>query len=295
MPIITNVPFFQYIYLYAAINLPLPGIPVCMERAYTGAFCDKTVPIHLKAYTHIYFNRVIYQLQINKSLQTSFILHLYSTGKILTAMPIQNLIAYAFICLLTVTSAASAQQETYKLQPGDVISINVVEHPEYSARHKIRPDGNINYPVLGEIKVSSLSCAELAKMMEEKLTSYINNPMVSVAVEKYYANKIYIIGNVRNPGRFEIYEPVTILNALAMCGGLTKKNASLVKIIKKSGEMKDVNLKTSFTAQNSDLPMLYPGDTLYVPSPFSVPWGLIATIVSIISSSIMIVVNVNRL
>ena len=49
---------------------------------------------------------------------------------------------------------AAGEGEEYVLKPGDVISVDVVEHAEFSGRHKIRPDGRINYPVIGELDVA---------------------------------------------------------------------------------------------------------------------------------------------
>jgi len=88
-----------------------------------------------------------------------------------------------------VSAVAYGGGDEYILQPGDVISINVVEHPEFSGRNKIRPDGRINYPVIGELDVASLSCAQLVKIMEGKLSPYVNNPVVSVSIDAYYSNK----------------------------------------------------------------------------------------------------------
>jgi polysaccharide export outer membrane protein len=72
-----------------------------------------------------------------------------------------------FLLMISVTCFGEAEE--YILQPGDVISISVVEHPEFSGRHKIRPDGRVNYPVIGEIEVASLTCAQLVKIMQGKL------------------------------------------------------------------------------------------------------------------------------
>ncbi|NLG18613.1 MAG: hypothetical protein GX556_14875, partial [Fibrobacter sp.] len=104
--------------------------------------------------------------------------------------------------------------QEYILQAGDVISINVVEHPEFSGRHKIRPDGRINYPVIGEIDVASLTCAQLVKIMQGKLLSYVNNPVISVSIEAYYANKIFVIGAVSKAGEYQIYEPIELVKVI---------------------------------------------------------------------------------
>lgn len=198
-----------------------------------------------------------------------------------------------FIILFCLT--CFAEVEEYILQAGDVISIQVVEHPEFSGRHKIRPDGRINYPVVGEIDVASLTCAQLVKIMQGKLASYVNNPVVSVSIEAYYANKIFVIGNVNKSGEYQIYEPIGILKALAMCGGLKNRKIKVIKIIRADGTVIDVNTKELWSVGADPKNVLYPGDTLYVPESFKVPWGFIATILGIVSITLTIVLNINRL
>lgn len=198
-----------------------------------------------------------------------------------------------FICAGYIVSFAEVEE--YVLQSGDVISIQVVEHPEFSGRHKIRPDGRINYPVVGEIDVASLTCAQLVKIMEGKLASYVNNPVVSVSIEAYYANKIFIIGSVRSSGEYQIYEPVEVIKALAMSGGLSSQRIKVIKIIRADGSVIDIKTDDLFTSGGKQSLLLYPGDTLYVPSSFSIPWGLFSTILGLVSVTLSIILNINSL
>ena len=195
-------------------------------------------------------------------------------------------IARGFFIFSLCLVPARAEPQEYVLQPGDVISVQVVEHPEFSGRHKIRPDGRINYPVIGEIIAASLTCAQLVKIMEGKLASYINSPVVSIAIEAYYANKIYIIGEVASTGQYEIYEPIDVQKALAMCGGLKNQKVKSIKIIRADGSVVDIPREKLWTSEVKRKYILYPGDTLYVPETFAIPWSVISAIVSIISMSL---------
>lgn len=204
-------------------------------------------------------------------------------------------IVLLILTLLTFTHLINAEVEEYVLQAGDVISINVVEHPEFSGRHKIRPDGRINYPVVGEIDIASLTPAQLVKIMQGKLASYVNNPVVSVSIEAYYANKIFIIGDVIRSGEFEIYEPIEIIKALAMCGGPRNRKVKEIKIIRSDGTVVNVSLKDFWSSGSKEKYILYPGDTLYVPDSFQVPWGLISTVLGVVSVGFSIVLSINSL
>ncbi|MBD3316993.1 MAG: hypothetical protein GF344_14485 [Chitinivibrionales bacterium] len=199
------------------------------------------------------------------------------------------------VFLLLPLLSTVAQVEEYILQPGDVISIQVVEHPEFSGQHKIRPDGRINYPVIGEVEVASLTPAQLVKIMQGKLASYVNNPVVSISIESYYANKIYIIGAVRNTGQFEIYEPVDLIKAIAISGGLLNDKVRMVKIIRADGTTVDVITKDIYSGGGKDKYMLYPGDTLYVPDSLKIPWGLLNTVLTALSTTVTIVIGINTL
>jgi polysaccharide biosynthesis/export protein len=199
--------------------------------------------------------------------------------------------------LFAFARAQGVATEEYILQPGDVIDIHVVEHPEFSGKHKIRPDGRINYPVVGEVEVASLSCAELVKLMEGKLSAYINNPVVSVAIEAYYANKVYIIGSVRKAGEYQIYEPIHVRKAMAMAGGLAGRRVRSLKIIRASGDVLTVRTKDLWSEEPSgttDSYVLRPGDTLYAPPSFQMPWALVSTVLSIINLSLVIILNSDR-
>jgi polysaccharide export outer membrane protein len=204
----------------------------------------------------------------------------------------------ASLFLLLFTSLCFGEAEEYILQPGDVISISVVEHPEFSGKHKIRPDGRINYPVIGELDVASLTCAQLVKIMQGKLSSYVNNPVVSVSIEEYYSNKIYIIGAVRQPGQYQIYEPIDILKAVAMCGGLQNLKVKTIRIIRGDGTVVPVETKTLWGNEgkrDTKKYVLYPGDTMYVPDTFEIPWAIILSVLTIIVLSLEIVIYTNSL
>ncbi|HUI93243.1 MAG TPA: polysaccharide biosynthesis/export family protein [Chitinivibrionales bacterium] len=199
----------------------------------------------------------------------------------------------ALLFIAALVTLCFGETEEYVLQPGDVISISVVEHPEFSGRHKIRPDGRINYPVIGELDVATLTCAQLVKIMQGKLSSYVNNPVVSVSIEEYYSNKIYIIGAVRQPGQYQIYEPIDILKAVAMCGGLQNLRIKTIRIIRADGSIVTVETKTLWGGEgkrDTKKYVLYPGDTMYVPESFEIPWALITTVLTVIILSMEIVI-----
>ena len=186
----------------------------------------------------------------------------------------------------------------YSLRPGDVISVNVVDNPEFSVRSKIRPDGKINFPVLGDVEVAGLTSSRVVADLQEKLQPYVNNAILSVTIEQYFANKIFILGGLNSNGEFEIFEPVDIIRAIAMAGGLKNPKTKEGRIIKSTGEIIVVPIRKLFSSEGAGKDenfMLYPGDTFYVPKVFVIPWTAWHLIVATLTNTIALYLIILRL
>ncbi len=193
---------------------------------------------------------------------------------------------FLFVCFLVSFSAVYGAVDEYILRPGDVIGINVVEHEEFSQKAKIRPDGRINYPLIGEIDVSGLTSAQLVKVMEEKLAPYVNNVVVSITIDSYFSNKIFIIGDVSRSGEYQIFEPVDVIKAIALAGGFKNPKVKNIRIVRASGDVVTLSVNNFWKKKSSrekEKYLLYPGDTLYVPESFKIPWSTIATVTTIVN------------
>src|SRR3989339_1517207 len=155
------------------------------------------------------------------------------------------IVLYLTIFLVGVLStlAFGARKSEYILRAGDVIEIKVVDHDEFSQKTRIRPDGMINYPVIGEIEVGGLTSEQLVKIMEEKLAPYVNNVVVSVSIDQYFSNRIFVIGDVGRSGEIQIFEPIDILKVLSLSGGLRSEKTRFLKIIRANGDISTVDLK----------------------------------------------------
>ena len=128
--------------------------------------------------------------------------------------------------------------------------------------------------------------------MESKLAPYINNPVVSVSIEAYYANKIYIIGDVNRPDAYEIYEPIDLIKAIAMSGGVKNTDDRIAKIIRGNGTIVTANLQDLWNGKvskrESEKYLLYPGDTIYIPESYLINWGFIATLLGCVCVALQI-------
>ncbi|MFA7061401.1 MAG: polysaccharide biosynthesis/export family protein [Pedobacter sp.] len=121
---------------------------------------------------------------------------------------------------LEVNNAPQHLGQDYIIGPGDVLGISVWRDDSLTKSVVVLPDGKIQYPLLGEIMVGGKTVAQLKKEFVEKLSSYIVDADITVEVKQSNSLFIYIIGKVNNPGRQMLVANTTVLQALAMAGGL---------------------------------------------------------------------------
>lgn len=164
--------------------------------------------------------------------------------------------------------------KNYFISAGDVVSINVSPADEFSKELTVQPDGTIDVPLLGSIKVSSMNVSELEKLLTSKFSKYLANPTVTVSVRKFSTYKVAIIGQVQRGGYYDYYEGMKILDLIASAGGLADyARTENVRIYRKTKSDKGEEKESSFELNLSDLfkgkidnnITLSQGDIVYVP------------------------------
>ena len=108
----------------------------------------------------------------------------------------------------------------FVIGPDDVLGINVWREPEMSRSVPVRPDGKISLPLLGEFEASGLTPRQLQAKLAKQLATLVSNPEVTVIVEQIKSQKFNIVGEVGHPGSFPLSKPMTVLDAVAVAGGL---------------------------------------------------------------------------
>lgn len=138
----------------------------------------------------------------------------------------------AIVVWLT-TSLAAFGQAAYRLQPGDLIEISVVEDEKLNRQVLIRPDGRISLPLAGTVRASGRTPEALQSAISSRLSKdFVQPPNVTVSLvslaqprfgeeEEVELNTVFVVGQVANPGRFQYPadEPITVLKALSLSGG----------------------------------------------------------------------------
>lgn len=143
------------------------------------------------------------------------------------------LVVSALILLnIFVANAAEETGKEYAIAANDILEITVYDESDLSTTVRVAQDGTISYPLLGNIKVAGLTVraleGDITKLLAE---DYLVNPQVKVFVKQYA--KISILGEVRNPGSYEMREKLTLTEAIALAQGFnTTANAADIKIVR---------------------------------------------------------------
>ncbi|MDD5132021.1 MAG: polysaccharide biosynthesis/export family protein [bacterium] len=160
----------------------------------------------------------------------------------------------------------------YRLGPDDVLQIITRNHDEFSGKFTIDPYGKILIPMIGEIKAEDLTREEFVEVLKEEIGKYVQDPNVMVSIMQYRSKVVYILGEVRSPGKYPVEgDSIALRDAIASAGFPTGLAATWrVYIIKPRTvrpSYKIVNLyKILYRGKMKNNVTLTPGDIVYVPS-----------------------------
>jgi polysaccharide export outer membrane protein len=159
--------------------------------------------------------------------------------------------------------------QEYRMSPGDKLRIEVYKDPQLSQSVQVRPDGKITLPLIGDIDANARTPIELRDAIGTALKEYITNPTVTVIVVEATTATAYVTGEVNHPGAVNLQAPLTVLQALAIAGGLKDfANAKNIRILRKDPitgmQMIPFNYKDALKSARAPV-YLHPGDTVVVP------------------------------
>ena len=117
----------------------------------------------------------------------------------------------------------SAQQVfPYVLGPGDEISVKVWRNDDLARSIQVDPSGNIQFPLVGELKASGLTIIQLRQKMTSLLSEYIVDPQVDINVSRTTGLRLHILGEVNSPGTLEWRMGMLAWEAIAKAGGFNR-------------------------------------------------------------------------
>lgn len=173
--------------------------------------------------------------------------------------------------------AASSDQvsENYLIGALDEITVFVWRNPELGSRTQVRPDGRITTPLITDMVAVGKTPAQLAEDIRVVLAEYIQDPLVSVMVDRpqgTFSQQIRIVGATERPAAIPYRANMTLLDAMIAVGGLSEyaagDRARLIRVDRASGRQREYDLRIARLLKRGDVKAnvrLEPGDVIIIP------------------------------
>lgn len=189
----------------------------------------------------------------------------------------QRLILYASVLLSTCFSLAAAQALSdratqYRLGYDDVVTLTYRYTPEFSQDVTIGPDGRAHVAGLGSIAGLGLTLDEFKEQLVALSATRLVSPDLTLTLKTYVKPHVMVEGEVNSPGRVEFRNDISVLDAIALAGGLRPSGARNNILLLRTEPNGDTTTRVvnigSLLRQHKlqEIPKLHPGDVLYVSS-----------------------------
>ena len=190
------------------------------------------------------------------------------------------LLALLLVGLQNPGTVSSQQNANYVVGAQDVLTVTVFNEPQLSGRFRVENDGQFNYPFLGRLQAAGTTLAEIAALVKTRLADgYLRDPQVTVDVEQFRSQNVFVMGEVRTPGRYTLTGSVTLVEALAQAGSIAptagnevlilrpRKTTSESPTLPDSGDadVQRVNLRDIQAGKLAANVTIRDGDTIFVP------------------------------
>ncbi len=173
-------------------------------------------------------------------------------------------------------SATVIDDYSYRIGPRDVLNVLVWDHPELSnpmgnfqdieaMGRLVREDGTIFFPYAGVLQVAGKTTEQVRRELTEALRPFIQSPQVDVRVVAFRNQRVYITGEVAQPGVLPVNDvPMTVLDAINRDGGLTEFSDRRRAVLTRDGERREIDLLALFNDGRGNM-LLRDGDVLFIP------------------------------
>jgi polysaccharide export outer membrane protein len=177
--------------------------------------------------------------------------------------------------LASVLQGLQTQKTDYKIGGADLLDIQVYQQKDLDRLLRVSQNGTITFPLIGTVRVGGLAVAQAEEAISTKLKDYIISPQVSVFIKEYGNKKVFVLGEVKKPGSFDLptEAKLTVLEAVSLAGGFSAIAApDRTKVIRTvAGKSQSLTVVVSDITtrgeKHKDIP-LEPGDVVWVPQSF---------------------------
>jgi len=162
--------------------------------------------------------------------------------------------------------------QKYIVGEGDILVIKVYDNEELDTTVRVGADGIINMPLLGQVKVGGMGVSSIASNIESLLADgFLLSPQVNVFVEEYRSKKVTILGQVNQPGLYELQGSISLLELISRASGLTEDAGGLITIKRQTLNAEDekkvisVNIERLVEQGETSLNIaIQDGDSIYI-------------------------------
>ncbi|ABM62303.1 XrtA/PEP-CTERM system exopolysaccharide export protein [Halorhodospira halophila] len=166
--------------------------------------------------------------------------------------------------------------EQYVIGPGDTLNVQVWNNPELSISVPVRPDGQISTPLVEDVQASGVTPTELARVMEDELSLYLRDPVVTVIVTGFagpYDRQVRVIGQATEPRALQYREDMSVMDVMIEVGGMTDVAAGnrTVLVRHEDGERNQYRVRLHDLINRGEIEAnidIKPGDVLIIPERF---------------------------
>ena len=160
---------------------------------------------------------------------------------------------------LALPGTVSYEQPVYRLASGDRLNITVFGEESLSREYVVSPQGDLSFPLLGDVPIAGKTVAELQTVLAQGLSNgYLNDPRVTAEVLNL--RPFYILGEVNKAGEFPYSDNLTVQQAVALAGGFTYRADQRKVYIRRSGQAQE----ESYDLRAEKPVFVRPGDTLRI-------------------------------
>jgi polysaccharide export outer membrane protein len=140
------------------------------------------------------------------------------------------------VLCVVMAAGVSAQVNNYVVGPQDVLTIALFGQPDLGGKYTVEADGTFTFPLIGRVKAGGLTLREVEVEMQRLLADgFFKNPQVSVAIEQYRSQRVFVVGEVRIPGTYPLTGDMSLIEALSRAGSTTEAAGGEVLIVRPRG------------------------------------------------------------
>jgi polysaccharide export outer membrane protein len=141
-------------------------------------------------------------------------------------------IAAALAVMLSAALSAQSAGD-YVIGPQDVLTIQVFDQADLGGKYTVEADGTFSFPLIGRVKAGGLTLRSFENELKKKLADgYFKNPQVTVAVEQYRSQRVFVMGEVRMPGPVPLTGGMTLIEALSRAGSTMPTASGEVSVVR---------------------------------------------------------------